>query len=472
MDARRNLLSDLKEAILVKWPAAQVTTFGSYSAGLSIFMSDLDVSILNVGIEHSASNGNLLATAADMVTSQETGDTGDGDEENGEENGEEDGTEGEGTADDQEIGDEEAGGAEEDGEDWEDMDEEEDTGSGEEDQEGDGMEGEDQEEDEEFGEVTWAIDTKPCTHTPRCPPTGCLPHLLPAAPAPAPAPVSTPPRAQTPTEGIDDDESDFFITTTVSRISPKRSASAADLDLDQDIEDSSSSEEEDKTAAIVHMALNSAPLNQHIHYDESCPAEPLEAPLMGSANSKPRRRSRQKIEEDLDVQILAPPEMLGSAGTNSNRLMQLVQLPPDTFTNSFLIDDDDQLLMGKTGRAGGDLDAAKHRKQQQMLRTLFAFIRVRVPFSFCLPSSPLCNVLLFTDACFPDTRLGEARGAAGKSACANHQSHAYQLHTRSSRGCCLLMLTLSQATSHWVWPPRTPPRSCKRWSTHALQLFL
>ena len=44
-DCRRRMLADLEEAVKIIFPRADVHTFGSYAAGLSIFQSDIDISI-------------------------------------------------------------------------------------------------------------------------------------------------------------------------------------------------------------------------------------------------------------------------------------------------------------------------------------------------------------------------------------------------------------------------------------------
>ena len=44
--SRERLLQELCEVIRIKFPSAAVNAFGSYAADLSIFLSDLDVSII------------------------------------------------------------------------------------------------------------------------------------------------------------------------------------------------------------------------------------------------------------------------------------------------------------------------------------------------------------------------------------------------------------------------------------------
>ena len=49
--AREQLILDVTEAIQAKWPGCIVNVFGSYPAGLSTFLSDIDISLLGMGIE-------------------------------------------------------------------------------------------------------------------------------------------------------------------------------------------------------------------------------------------------------------------------------------------------------------------------------------------------------------------------------------------------------------------------------------
>lgn len=46
-----NVVNDISECILVKYPQAVVSQFGSFPAGLATFLSDIDLSILNMGID-------------------------------------------------------------------------------------------------------------------------------------------------------------------------------------------------------------------------------------------------------------------------------------------------------------------------------------------------------------------------------------------------------------------------------------
>eukprot|EP01041_Mallomonas_annulata_P010695 gene10695-22330_t len=48
---RERVLLDISDAVLSKWPSAIVHIFGSFPAGLSTFLSDLDISVLGVGLE-------------------------------------------------------------------------------------------------------------------------------------------------------------------------------------------------------------------------------------------------------------------------------------------------------------------------------------------------------------------------------------------------------------------------------------
>jgi len=50
-DLRETVVKDLTDAILCKWPRAKVKVFGSYPSGLSIFSSDLDISLQNMGVD-------------------------------------------------------------------------------------------------------------------------------------------------------------------------------------------------------------------------------------------------------------------------------------------------------------------------------------------------------------------------------------------------------------------------------------
>lgn len=43
------MVRDVQEAITSKWQAARVHQFGSHSVGLSIFLSDIDISVLGLG---------------------------------------------------------------------------------------------------------------------------------------------------------------------------------------------------------------------------------------------------------------------------------------------------------------------------------------------------------------------------------------------------------------------------------------
>ena len=49
--ARKQLIDDVTEAITSKWPQSIVNVFGSFPVGLSTFLSDIDVSILGMGVD-------------------------------------------------------------------------------------------------------------------------------------------------------------------------------------------------------------------------------------------------------------------------------------------------------------------------------------------------------------------------------------------------------------------------------------
>ena len=50
-DARERLLQEVEEVIKLKWPGCSVQPFGSYFSGLSIFLSDVDVTVLDLSLE-------------------------------------------------------------------------------------------------------------------------------------------------------------------------------------------------------------------------------------------------------------------------------------------------------------------------------------------------------------------------------------------------------------------------------------
>ena len=50
-NARKNLLYDVNDVITSKWSDSVMQPFGSYPVGLSIFLSDIDVSILGMGVD-------------------------------------------------------------------------------------------------------------------------------------------------------------------------------------------------------------------------------------------------------------------------------------------------------------------------------------------------------------------------------------------------------------------------------------
>ena len=51
MEARKCMLADLHEAITAKFPRATINPFGSYAADLSVFSSDIDLTIEGVGVD-------------------------------------------------------------------------------------------------------------------------------------------------------------------------------------------------------------------------------------------------------------------------------------------------------------------------------------------------------------------------------------------------------------------------------------
>eukprot|EP01038_Epipyxis_sp_PR26KG_P008473 gene8473-11455_t len=57
-DARESLLLDIQETIKSKLPDCVIQLFGSYSVGLSTFLSDIDISILEVGVSDDENNNN------------------------------------------------------------------------------------------------------------------------------------------------------------------------------------------------------------------------------------------------------------------------------------------------------------------------------------------------------------------------------------------------------------------------------
>ena len=61
VDARQNLLFDVKDVITSKWDGAIMQPFGSYPVGLSIFLSDIDVSILGMGVDDDKNNQRRLS---------------------------------------------------------------------------------------------------------------------------------------------------------------------------------------------------------------------------------------------------------------------------------------------------------------------------------------------------------------------------------------------------------------------------
>jgi len=59
------MMLEINDAITSKCHDALVQSFGSYSVGLSIFLSDIDVSILGVGLDTSINNNSCSAGGLD-----------------------------------------------------------------------------------------------------------------------------------------------------------------------------------------------------------------------------------------------------------------------------------------------------------------------------------------------------------------------------------------------------------------------
>lgn len=442
VQARENLLRDIEEAVLTKWPDASVQTFGSFSAGLSIFLSDVDVSILNVGIEHSTSAQNLLAMAGEMEEEEEgrqqevvdlTGDDSSPSHDNVIVVKDED----EEYALDNEDEEEERDNEEDDMDDTVEEEEEEDNAAGEEE---DGKASkEEEEEEEEEREVTWEIDPRPTQ-----------PDLLEQGQA-----SSSILATQNCAEDMgEDSDVDLFISTntqslysssisSTSRPSSPLSAPLADAkapgvteaspedksamtigkkrkigmdDLSQCEEEeeeedlmsigpSDGEEADEKEALLVHHALNAKEkINKHIHYetpegedywlnDTSAPAERIVDQPQATSEKPPKRR-RAELAEDLDVQILdpdssvpsrvAPPKDEAIAAVIPSATVSLASQGMD-FTNAFPVEvvlsrhpSTTSLTAAGAVATSREIDLRKHRKQQQLLRTLYSFIHVRV----------------------------------------------------------------------------------------------
>jgi DNA polymerase sigma len=58
------MMEDLQEAINSKWPKSTIMQFGSFPVGLSIFMSDMDISI--VGFESKAATDRPSSAGASL----------------------------------------------------------------------------------------------------------------------------------------------------------------------------------------------------------------------------------------------------------------------------------------------------------------------------------------------------------------------------------------------------------------------
>ena len=64
---RAGMLTDVREAILSKWPQAKIHQFGSHPVGLSVFLSDLDVSVLGMGVnDYEDQSSNVVESAVTM----------------------------------------------------------------------------------------------------------------------------------------------------------------------------------------------------------------------------------------------------------------------------------------------------------------------------------------------------------------------------------------------------------------------
>jgi len=66
------MLTDVREAILSKWPQASIHQFGSHPVGLSVFLSDLDVSVLGMGVnenenQHTVESEVVLRNASSVA---------------------------------------------------------------------------------------------------------------------------------------------------------------------------------------------------------------------------------------------------------------------------------------------------------------------------------------------------------------------------------------------------------------------
>jgi hypothetical protein len=66
-NARKQLISDVTEAITAKWPKAIVNVFGSYASNLSTFLSDIDVSVLGMGVDEPNGDEMDFSASADAA---------------------------------------------------------------------------------------------------------------------------------------------------------------------------------------------------------------------------------------------------------------------------------------------------------------------------------------------------------------------------------------------------------------------
>ena len=60
-ELRETVIREITDAILSKWPKAVVRIFGSFPSGLSIYTSDLDISVQNVGVELEFDGGGFVS---------------------------------------------------------------------------------------------------------------------------------------------------------------------------------------------------------------------------------------------------------------------------------------------------------------------------------------------------------------------------------------------------------------------------
>ena len=69
---RESMLQEITEVLRCKWADCEVMQFGSYPAGLSVFVSDIDISILGLGVDEIDNkvdnNENHLSISQDKST--------------------------------------------------------------------------------------------------------------------------------------------------------------------------------------------------------------------------------------------------------------------------------------------------------------------------------------------------------------------------------------------------------------------